>query len=466
MRRCLLLLVVLVATTMRSHAQCPGDYIAVSTSDLTSFSNLSTIDPVTKVPTNNRQASNGGVLRGFDTRLFVLGGAQIQIIDPCNSFHETSHFNVAPNYDQRDIYVTASNIAYVTRYGISTLGKVNLVGGATFNISLTALADPDGNPEMNQEFSYGGRLYICLERVDHTTLVPAATSYLAVFDLGTDAVIDVDPVTVGVQGIPLILNRPVSEINFRAKNGLLMAYFSAVGTVGVLDGGVIECRAGDPTQQTVLLTETNAGGDVFDAEIISDTKAYAIVRTPGSVYQLIAFNPATGLKVGATMFSILDDGSNFLVDIEPTSLGLLLSQWNIGNAGGVRCFDMATNTEIPGGPINVGLSPIDILVQHGASTAASSMPLATTIGQNYPNPFNPGTSIPFTLARAGRVTLRIYDVSGRLVATVLDEHRDAGSHVARWDGRRDDAGVVASGVYFARIEADGETNTRRMVLLK
>ena len=62
--------------------------------------------------------------------------------------------------------------------------------------------------------------------------------------------------------------------------------------------------------------------------------------------------------------------------------------------------------------------------------------------------------------------LRVFDVSGRLVTTLLDEHRPAGEHVARWDGRDARGATAASGLYFARLEAGGRTETRKMVLMK
>ena len=160
-------------------------------------------------------------------------------------------------------------------------------------------------------------------------------------------------------------------------------------------------------------------------------------------------------------------GSQYLVDIEPSALGLLLADLNWqGGPAGVRCFDMTTNLEIPGGPISMGYSPYDILVRAGATTDADPAPHATTLGQNYPNPFNPETSIPFSLASAGHVVLRIYDVTGALVATLVDEHRETGTHVARWNGRTDTGVNAPTGVYFVRLHAANTVATRKLVLLK
>ena len=90
----------------------------------------------------------------------------------------------------------------------------------------------------------------------------------------------------------------------------------------------------------------------------------------------------------------------------------------------------------------------------------------TLLGDAYPNPFNPSTSIPFSLVRAGHVTLSIYDVSGAHVATLVDEHRDAGEHIARWNGRTNAGAAATTGVYFVRLHAGGAVETRKIALLK
>ena len=82
--------------------------------------------------------------------------------------------------------------------------------------------------------------------------------------------------------------------------------------------------------------------------------------------------------------------------------------------------------------------------------------------QNYPNPFNPRTMIRFTLPRTSRVTLRVYDLLGREIATLVDrESLAAGTHDVSFD-----ASHLSSGVYFYRLQADGIARTRQMVLVK
>lgn len=84
----------------------------------------------------------------------------------------------------------------------------------------------------------------------------------------------------------------------------------------------------------------------------------------------------------------------------------------------------------------------------------------------YPNPFNPSTVIPFEVAARGRVEIKIFDVSGRLVRTLLGGVFEAGRHAARWDGTGSDGRPAASGVYFCKLQIGAYTATLRLVLLR
>lgn len=114
------------------------------------------------------------------------------------------------------------------------------------------------------------------------------------------------------------------------------------------------------------------------------------------------------------------------------------------------------------------LSPFVLAVPDPASgTGPSSMPSGYALYQNVPNPFNPTTVIHYDVPPpGGKVTLRVYDVSGRLVQTLVDEYQSAGVKRAEWNGRGRRGALVASGVYFYRMEAPGFAETRKMLLLK
>jgi hypothetical protein len=107
---------------------------------------------------------------------------------------------------------------------------------------------------------------------------------------------------------------------------------------------------------------------------------------------------------------------------------------------------------------------------HGIATGRLAVPLppplrGISLDQSRPNPARGGASFPFAIARPGAVTLRVYDVTGRLARTLVDATLPAGEHVARWDGTRDEGGAVPPGVYFCELRSNGERLRRRMILL-
>jgi hypothetical protein len=97
----------------------------------------------------------------------------------------------------------------------------------------------------------------------------------------------------------------------------------------------------------------------------------------------------------------------------------------------------------------------------GVQNIFTGIPTRYKLDQNYPNPFNPVTKINFALPKQGLVTLKIYDLVGREVATLINEVRNAGYYTADFNGLN-----FASGVYFYKLTADDFIDTKRMVLIK
>jgi Zn-dependent M28 family amino/carboxypeptidase len=89
------------------------------------------------------------------------------------------------------------------------------------------------------------------------------------------------------------------------------------------------------------------------------------------------------------------------------------------------------------------------------------VPRYFTLHQNYPNPFNPTTTITFNVAHATRVVLRVFDIMGRAVETLVDGYHEPGTYTVMWNAQQ-----VSAGVYFCHMATEGRTLTRRMVLVK
>ena len=93
------------------------------------------------------------------------------------------------------------------------------------------------------------------------------------------------------------------------------------------------------------------------------------------------------------------------------------------------------------------------------------VPKSFTLSQNVPNPFNPITTIAFDIASDQQVSLKIYDVQGRLIRTLVNEQMQARSYSVQWDGKNDRGSMVASGVYFYQLQAGSEYRAVKKLIL-
>jgi len=96
-----------------------------------------------------------------------------------------------------------------------------------------------------------------------------------------------------------------------------------------------------------------------------------------------------------------------------------------------------------------------------ANTNTSIIPEKYSLSQNYPNPFNPVTRIKYDIPKQGFVTMKIYDVLGREVRTLVNEVKQAGNYSVEFN-----ASELSSGVYFYRLESNDFTDIKRMILVK
>jgi hypothetical protein len=90
----------------------------------------------------------------------------------------------------------------------------------------------------------------------------------------------------------------------------------------------------------------------------------------------------------------------------------------------------------------------------------------TLLSQNYPNPFNPITAIEYSLEARSHVSLRVYNVAGRLENTLVEGVQEMGRYRLGWDGRDSRGRSLASGIYFCVLETDSFSQTRKMILLR
>jgi hypothetical protein len=144
--------------------------------------------------------------------------------------------------------------------------------------------------------------------------------------------------------------------------------------------------------------------------------------------------------------------------------------WNVDSF-----FDITYRIDFvgaPGGPLAgmSGSTTATIRMQAGQSAGATDVPppppTRTVLHQNVPNPFNPSTRIRFELGTPGAVTLRVLDVSGREIRSIVDSLMMPGRYEFLWDGLDNAGKRAASGTYFYTLTAPDFTETKSLVLLK
>ncbi|MDQ7054770.1 MAG: carboxypeptidase regulatory-like domain-containing protein [candidate division KSB1 bacterium] len=186
-------------------------------------------------------------------------------------------------------------------------------------------------------------------------------------------------------------------------------------------------------------------------------------RHPVSGAVVYAFN-----QNGIAGSAVTDDNGVFVIE------GLPAGRYKVKVTG------VGMNTAFYGGTtdstamdvdLSNGQSAENIEIETEETTTAigdhpAVLPEAFYLEQNYPNPFNPETTIKFALAGKSHVTIRIYNVLGQVVRTLVDRPMEAGFYALKWDATADNGQRVSSGVYIVRFEAGNVVQTRRMLLMK
>jgi hypothetical protein len=157
--------------------------------------------------------------------------------------------------------------------------------------------------------------------------------------------------------------------------------------------------------------------------------------------------------------------------MQTTNLGTNWSVLGTGFPTNVPCHDLTLHN--PTRTLIVwthGRSAFKISVPVGIQSTGNEVPVSFNLYQNYPNPFNPVTKIRFSIppyeggkgdVKGGFVTLKVYDLLGKEIVTLVNQQLKLGTYEVTFDGKD-----LSSGVYFYRLWADGFTDTKRMVLLK
>jgi len=251
----------------------------------------------------------------------------------------------------------------------------------------------------------------------------------------------------------------------------------------IIDSLILHDAQNDPTRRQYGIVDLIGGGR---------TAAYTGVNC--AVYRNHILGPTYTIQ-GNTLLGpqILDSmHSRFLnaTGVQPVLLALKLMAALQGAkviGADTRCSSWLTSSKtafirvatptdslwldksVVGAPM--GRDPIDSLqalfniwldsILTGITPISSEIPKDFSLLQNYPNPFNPSTAIRYQIPSQNHVTLKVYDVLGREVATLVNEEVKPGSYEVTWD-----ATAFASGVYFYRLQTNDFVQTRKLVLLR
>jgi len=118
---------------------------------------------------------------------------------------------------------------------------------------------------------------------------------------------------------------------------------------------------------------------------------------------------------------------------------------------------------------NVNVDQFLVIAEGSVTTVTereNNPPVEFMLGQNYPNPFNPSTTLKYDLPQQAEVRLKIFDVQGRHVRTLVNQPQPAGRYAITWDGRNERGESIASGVYLYQLRAGTFAQTRRMALVR
>lgn len=345
-----------------------------------SYATFSVDDP-SDVLTNLGRIHSDAVALYHDGLVYVinrLGGDSIQALDPQAGYATLWECSVGNGTNPHDLIFAAPDKAYVTLYEERELLIVDPTVGPSCegfvrgSIDLGPLTDFDGVPEMDTGAIVDGKLFVTLQRLDRFAFFqPGDFSSIAVIDVATDRLIDVDPSTPEPDGIVLMGKNP-----FTGGQGLMLdadgnIVVNDVGSFGDLaDGGVERIDPRTMRSLGFLMTEAEFGGNLTDFVLVDDTTGYAVVTDLRFYNYLVRFDPSARRVVETLITS-----DEYLVDLElePTRGELYLTDRTLKNPG-IRIFRTTDGVELTPQPINTGLAPFDVVFlpdPNGAARAAN-----------------------------------------------------------------------------------------------
>ncbi|MDD5087902.1 MAG: T9SS type A sorting domain-containing protein, partial [bacterium] len=201
-----------------------------------------------------------------------------------------------------------------------------------------------------------------------------------------------------------------------------------------------------------------------DVTQLTTAHLFAQIETPGSA--ILAVRSGDFLGAGNTLFLHRVDGA---------AADLCLGRLNrdnpsVSGSGVLAVLDVVTPSgERPDLRLRYELrNHVNgiLAINEISDIEVQAIPERLSLGEPYPNPFNSATMFTLNLSASGPVTLRVFNVLGQEVGKAIERELPAGVHHVLWDARDGGGTALSTGVYFARLEAAGRTDIRKIVLLR
>ena len=331
----------------------------ITTTDYSSGS-FSSLDLSTNTATNDHLTIHSdAAVRTYRDKVYVinrLGQDNVIVLNSSDLKTPLTQYSTGNGSNPHDMAFVSEEKAYISRYEQTQLLVVNPVtGDALGEVDLSVFADADGLPEVSHLALYGNYLFAACQRLDRDNgWVPTDFSVIAVVDIMTDQVVDVDANTAGVQGIVMASKNPAGAVQRGDK-----WFLSAVNTFDDLaDGGVEVIDLANLRSDGVFVGEGTFGGNLSSLAMVSGDEGYVVVLDASFVNAVKRFSlgmqsvssPLEGLSGGFVPSLGIFGGRLYVLDggsfVDPTSAG-------------VKVYDVKTD-ELIAGPISTGLPPSGI----------------------------------------------------------------------------------------------------------
>lgn len=270
--------------------------------------------------------------------------------------------------------------------------------------------------------------------------------------------------------------RMMREINtgvgYRSQN-MLRAHLG-LGTNAVADsivvrwpGGVTSVRTNVAANQTITITEQQSP---LAPHIIAYPDTLTLVQANRYTDSLWIRNTGTAPLIVDSIYTSPNDTLRFTLMINPRSFTVasgdsqLVILYEVIGLNQLVTYDFAESLFVSSNDPTDSLIHVFLRGDYAPTLEVEeTSPLEFALYQNYPNPFNPATVIKYSVNREALVTLKVFDVLGREITTLVNEIKSPGTYESQWNGEK---GTGSSSIYFYRLASGSYTQTRKMIFLK